>query len=72
MINFLKKIFLSFIVFFSLSSILLAEIVKEFQINGNKRVSDESIEMFSSVNIGDDVDKDDLNQILLYELYQHP
>ena len=64
MINFLKKIFLSFIIFFSLSSILFAEIVKEFQINGNNRVSDKSIEMFSSVNIGDDIDKDDLNQIL--------
>ena len=64
MINFLKKIFLSFIIFFSLSSILFAEIVKEFQINGNNRVSEKSIEMFSSVNIGDDIDKDDLNQIL--------
>ena len=64
MINFPKKIFLSLIVFFSFSSVLFAEVVKDFQINGNKRVSDKSIEMFSNINIGDDVDKDDLNQIL--------
>ncbi len=64
MINFKKITSLSLIIFFSTFSILFAEIIKEIQVKGNDRVSDKSIEMFSNINIGDDIDNDDLNQIL--------
>ncbi len=64
MINFKKITSLSLIIFFSTFSILFAEIIKEIQVKGNDRVSDKSIEMFSNINIGDDINNDDLNQIL--------
>ena len=38
--------------------------VKDIKVKGNDRVSDKSIEMFSNINIGDDVDQNELNQIL--------
>ncbi len=64
MMYFKKKIFFLVIIFFSISSISFSEIVKDIKVKGNERVSDKSIEMFSNINIGDDVDQDQLNQIL--------
>ena len=69
----LKKIFktnlLIFIFLFSLNSILKAEIVNKIEIQGNIRISDETIKMFSGVSLKDDVSENDLNQVLkkLYE-----
>ena len=45
-----------------------AEIVNEFNIIGNQRVSDQTIIMFSNINVGDDIDNNDLNNALK-ELY---
>ena len=64
MIYFKNKIFFLIIVFFSISSGAFSEIINNIKVEGNKRVSDKSIEMFSNINIGDDVDQDELNQIL--------
>ena len=64
MTYFKKKIFYLIIIFFSFSSISFSEIVNEIKVKGNERVSDESIEMFSNINIGDNVDQEKLNQIL--------
>ena len=64
MIYFKNKIFFLTIVFFSISSAAFSEIINNIKVEGNKRVSDKSIEMFSNINIGDDVDQDELNQIL--------
>ena len=64
MTYFKKKIFFLTIIFFSISSVSFSEIVKDIKVKGNKRVSDKSIEMFSNINIGDDIDQDELNQIL--------
>ena len=64
MIYFKNKIFFLIIVFFSISSVAFSEIINNIKVEGNKRVSDKSIEMFSNINIGDDVDQDELNQIL--------
>ena len=58
------NIALSLLIFFSIYSFSLAEIVKKIEINGNERVSSQSIEMFSKINVGDDIKKDDLNKIL--------
>ena len=62
--NFQKKLILLLFIFFPICSISFAEIVKDIQIKGNNRVSDETIVMFSNINIGDDVNNDDLNEIL--------
>ena len=64
MINFKKKIFFLMIIFFSISSKSYSEIVKDIRVEGNNRVSDKSIKMFSNINIGDDVDQNELNKIL--------
>ena len=64
MIHFKNKIFFLIIVFFSITSGAFSEIINNIKVEGNKRVSDKSIEMFSNINIGDDVDQDELNQIL--------
>ena len=64
MIYLKKKIFFLIIIFFTISSTSFSEIVKDIKVKGNDRVSDKSIEMFSNIKIGDDVDQDKLNQIL--------
>ena len=64
MTNFKKKIIFFLIIFFSTSSILFAEVLKDIQIKGNKRVSDESIKMFSNTKIGDNINSNKLNEIL--------
>ena len=46
-----------------------AEILKDININGNSRISNETIIMFSKIKINDDLNITDLNQILK-DLYQ--
>ena len=41
-----------------------AEIINEIQIKGNERIAEETILMFSKINIGDDLSENDLNDIL--------
>ena len=62
--NFNKKIIITIFLFFSFNTVLLGEVVNEFQIKGNERVSKDSIKMFSNINLGDDINKNDLNQNL--------
>ncbi len=63
--NFFKKVItLSILKFIILSSISFAEIVNKIEIQGNERIPDETIKMFSKTNIGDDVSEKDLNNIL--------
>ena len=64
MTNFKKKIIFFLIIFFSTSSVLFAEVLKDIKIKGNKRVSDESIKMFSNTKIGDNINSNKLNEIL--------
>ena len=54
MINFLSKIFL--VAFFLLTS-ASADILKKIEINGNKRISDESIIIFSDLKTNVEVTK---------------
>jgi len=61
MIKFINTLFFIFITFINLS---LAEIVKKIDVNGNERISKETIIMFSSVQINDEVDDIKLNNIL--------
>ena len=56
-----------FIILFTGSS--KAEVVKKIDILGNYRITSETIKMFSSINLNDDLDENKLNQTLknLYE-----
>ena len=47
--------------FFNISN---AEIVNKIVINGNERVSDETIIVFSAVRLGDTINAEKLNQIV--------
>ena len=54
------------IIFFTLvfSSLLRAEIIKKINVEGNQRISLETIKMFSGVSINDNLSQNDLNEIL--------
>ena len=63
----LRLFFRSFFIFFlviSSSQNLFAEIVNKIEIDGNSRISSETIKMFTGVSINDDLSENDLNQIL--------
>ena len=64
----MKKIFL--IIFFLLLYLTYAqaEIINEIKIKGNKRVSDDTIILFSNVNVNDNINSNQINEILK-ELY---
>ena len=49
---------------FILLTFSYAKVVKKIIINGNERVSNETILIFSSINIGDKIDADKLNEIV--------
>ena len=61
MINFFIKII--FVYCFFLVS-LSAEIIKRFEISGNKRISDETIIIFSEINLDENVSKQKLNRVI--------
>ena len=59
----LKKLFQSLVLclFFSVNS--LAEIIDDVKITGNKRLSKESIIVFSEIKLGENYDADRLNAV---------
>ena len=64
---YLKAIKFSHIIFLILLVGLnnsFAEIVKKIQIEGNDRVSSDTIKLFSGVKLNDDLNTSELNQIL--------
>ena len=64
----IKKIFL-IIVFISITSLLKAEIVNKVVIEGNKRVSKETIKLYGGIELNKNISESDLNKIVnsLYE-----
>ncbi len=60
----LKKILFLIGIQIFLTQSLLAESIKNFKIKGNNRVADETIIMFSALEIGDNVSNVDLNNAL--------
>ena len=46
-----------------------SEIIEDIKINGNKRISNDTIKLFSKIGIGDEINNEDINKILkdLYE-----
>ena len=63
-----KFFFLSLVLFFSFSN-LNAEIVKQIIINGNERVSNETIKIYGKIDLQKDYSEKDIDSILknLYE-----
>ena len=60
----LKKIIkLNFIVFF-LTTLSFAEVITDIKVDGNKRISKESLIVFGEISKGSDYDQDGLNTIL--------
>ena len=69
----MKKSLSSILFFLILFNVLFlsnsnSEIIKKIEIIGNERIQDETVEMFSSVSVDDDIDNNKLNYILK-ELY---
>ncbi len=62
----LYKIFLIAILIFNVSK---ADIIKKIQVNGNDRISDQTVILFSGLNLGDSISENDLNEAIkkLYE-----
>ena len=69
MLNLMMKYILFLFLFLVKFSSVSAEIIKSISVNGNERITDETIIVFSNVEIGDDLIKNDLNKIIsnLYE-----
>ena len=64
MLRLIYKIKLLLFFFFALTSILRAEIITEITIEGNQRISTETIIMFAGVSANDQLKETDLNKIL--------
>ena len=59
-----KVILLSFLLNFIFLSFSFSEIIKKIQIEGNTRISDETILMFSKINVGQNFETLMLNKLL--------
>ena len=62
-INF-KNYLLLFFLYFLFTNSSLSEVIKKFNIEGNNRVADETIIMFSNLKIGDQITRNKLNNAL--------
>ena len=62
--NSYKNFFLIIIVYFFLTKLTYAQNIKNFNIQGNERVSDETVIMFSELDVGDFISQEKLNQAL--------
>ena len=69
MLNLMSKYFLILFIFFIKITFVNAEIVKSISVNGNERITDRTVIVFSKINIGDDLIINDLNDIIK-NLYQ--
>ena len=54
---------LSFFLFLLITS-LKAEVINKIEINGNKRISDETVKVYGSISLGKDLTKSDVDKIL--------
>ncbi len=61
--KFINKILIVFSVFFW-TTIVFAQKIEKIIVNGNERVSDETIIIFSEINIGDEIATIDINSVL--------
>ena len=59
-----KFLFKVFSIYFFTYSVLYADSLKNINISGNDRISSQTIEMFTNVSVGDELDQNDVNKIL--------
>ena len=59
--NFLLKIVT---LFFFLTTAVNSEVIKKFDISGNKRISDETIITFSNINLNEEITKSKLDNAI--------
>ena len=65
MLKSLTKLLIINLIFFSSTFLpVFSESIKKIVITGNERISDSTIEMFSSTAINDDLDSNKLNSII--------
>ena len=64
MFNLMIKYLIFLFIFFIKFTFVNAEVIKSISVNGNDRITDETVIIFSKVNIGDDLIFDDLNNII--------
>ena len=69
MFEIMIKYLLFFFIFFMKITFINAEIVKSISVNGNQRISDKTVIIFSKINIGEDLIINDLNKVIK-NLYQ--
>ena len=69
MLKLMIKYLLFFFIFFMKITFINAEIVKSISVNGNQRISDKTVIIFSKINIGEDLIINDLNKVIK-NLYQ--
>jgi len=67
--NHLKLILFSFILNLIFLSFSFSETIKKIEITGNTRISDETILMFTKINVGQNFESSILNQIII-DLYE--
>jgi len=60
----MNKYLIFLLIFFIKITFVNAEVVKSISVSGNDRITDETIKIFSKVNIGDDLIIDDLNDVI--------
>ena len=59
------KLFIKIVVFFFFFlSLVKAEILQKFDISGNKRISDQTIIIFSELQINDEITKSKLDKVI--------
>ncbi len=64
MISKLRLIIYITILYFTIQSTVLSEIIKKIEVNGNERISTETIIMFANVKIDQNIDENKLNEIV--------
>ena len=60
----MKKLFLALVIFLFLLNKLFAEVVNSININGNNRISSETIKIYGNIEINKNYNEVDLNNIL--------
>ena len=63
-INRMKIIFKSILILLFITISANSEIIKEIKVSGNKRVSSETIKIFSEININNDLSTNQLNDVI--------
>ena len=65
----IKKFIVTVLLFIFSTNLLMADEIKKILIDGNKRITDDTIIVFSGVKVGSQVNSDVLNEIVkkLYE-----